>query len=336
MTDVTRRRIPEIDVVRGFALAGLPLVNLMLTVGENRYPDPDAFSAFVYHDLVYQRFLSIFCFLFGVSFALILRSASGRAERPRLVLARRLVVLLAIGIVQLLVLDGNLQLAVYAVLGLVVLLPLSYLPRHVQLVVGLALLAASMPIVEPDPEHAGNPLKVLAEWSGLLAIGASTVRYGIHADLARRGRQLRTALLVSVTLAVISNLLRLDPANVLGSVLAEIRLLSTSATYVVALLLLLRTRAVTALSAVFAPLGRMALTCFLTQAAAAMVFAALVDVRGWNYAAVTFGCTTAFVVAQAAVCAWWLRRYRYGPVEWLWRCATWLDVVPMRRTDLVR
>ncbi|WP_414672973.1 DUF418 domain-containing protein [Kribbella sp.] len=29
--------------------------------------------------------------------------------------------------------------------------------------------------------------------------------------------------------------------------------------------------------------------------------------------------------------ACWLRRFRYGPVGWLWRCATWLRIVPMRR-----
>ncbi|WP_225726181.1 MULTISPECIES: DUF418 domain-containing protein [unclassified Nocardia] len=66
------------------------------------------------------------------------------------------------------------------------------------------------------------------------------------------------------------------------------------------------------------------------QAAASAAFAAAFDVAGWNYPAVTFGCTEAFVVAQAVFYAWWLRRFRYGPCEWLWRCATWLTLVPMR------
>jgi uncharacterized membrane protein YeiB len=335
MTHMTRRRIPEIDVVRGFALAGLPLVNLVLTFGENRYPDPDAISSFIYHNLVLQRFVIIFTFLFGVSFALILHTASGRAARPRLVLVRRLVALFAIGMVQLFALDQNLQLAVYAALGLVVLLPLSYLTRRAQLIVGLALLAASMPIIEHDPENLGSPLKILLISAGLLALGASVVRYGIHADLARRGRQLRTTLLVAAVLAVTTTVLRPDTSNVLGSALPEIRLLSTSAVYVTALLLLLRTGISARLITVLAPLGRMALTCFLTQAAAAVVFVALVDVRGWNYAVLTFGGTAVFVAAQVIACSLWLRRFRYGPVEWLWRCATWLSIVPIRRTPVV-
>jgi uncharacterized membrane protein YeiB len=118
----------------------------------------------------------------------------------------------------------------------------------------------------------------------------------------------------------------------LGSAVAEVRLLSICATYVTVVLLLLRSRLGGALTAALAPIGRMALTCFLTQAAAAMVFAALVDVSGWSFGLVTFGITTAFVAVQAVVCTWWLRRFRYGPVEWLWRCATWLQLVPMRRS----
>jgi len=37
-------------------------------------------------------------------------------------------------------------------------------------------------------------------------------------------------------------------------------------------------------------------------------------------------------VLQAALAAWWLKRYHYGPLEWAWRSATWLSRdVPWRR-----
>ncbi|MCI2417890.1 hypothetical protein MOQ72_10685 [Saccharopolyspora sp. K220] len=42
---------------------------------------------------VQQRFHPIFAFLFGVSFALLLRSAAGRVARPRVLLLRRLLAL---------------------------------------------------------------------------------------------------------------------------------------------------------------------------------------------------------------------------------------------------
>jgi len=28
---------------------------------------------------------------------------------------------------------------------------------------------------------------------------------------------------------------------------------------------------------------------------------------------------------------WWLARYRYGPLEWLWRCLTYARFYPLRR-----
>ena len=37
---------------------------------------------------------------------------------------------------------------------------------------------------------------------------------------------------------------------------------------------------------------------------------------------------------QMVFAAWWLRRYHYGPLEWLWRSATWLSSgVPFKRHD---
>ena len=29
---------------------------------------------------------------------------------------------------------------------------------------------------------------------------------------------------------------------------------------------------------------------------------------------------------------WWLARFRYGPLEWLWRCLTYWKLFPIRRT----
>jgi uncharacterized protein len=70
-----------------------------------------------------------------------------------------------------------------------------------------------------------------------------------------------------------------------------------------------------------APVGRMALTNYLGQSL----------ILGWIFYGYGFGLfgklsvSTAFTIGvvvyamQAAISAWWLGRYRYGPVEWLWR-----------------
>ena len=40
----------------------------------------------------------------------------------------------------------------------------------------------------------------------------------------------------------------------------------------------------------------------------------------------------AVYVGQVPFSAWWLRRYRYGPVEWLWRTLMYGAAQPMRQT----
>jgi uncharacterized protein len=35
---------------------------------------------------------------------------------------------------------------------------------------------------------------------------------------------------------------------------------------------------------------------------------------------------------QLLLAAWWVRRYRYGPLEWLWRAGTYMTTaIPFRR-----
>jgi uncharacterized protein len=38
----------------------------------------------------------------------------------------------------------------------------------------------------------------------------------------------------------------------------------------------------------------------------------------------------AVFAAQVAFSHWWLARFRYGPMEWLWRGFTYRQVPPMR------
>ena len=37
------------------------------------------------------------------------------------------------------------------------------------------------------------------------------------------------------------------------------------------------------------------------------------------------------LVVQSVVARLWLRGFRYGPLEWVWRCLTWWTLVDIRR-----
>ena len=82
-----------------------------------------------------------------------------------------------------------------------------------------------------------------------------------------------------------------------------------------------------------APVGRMSVTNYMVQSAlGVIVFYGF----GLNMAmTATFAeCAVAGVVicvAQIIFSNWWMKRYYYGPVEWLWRTATWMKRVPLKR-----
>jgi uncharacterized protein len=46
--------------------------------------------------------------------------------------------------------------------------------------------------------------------------------------------------------------------------------------------------------------------------------------------AVNLVLTVAILAAQVALSAWWVRRFRFGPTEWLWRSLTYRCPQPMK------
>jgi uncharacterized protein len=81
-----------------------------------------------------------------------------------------------------------------------------------------------------------------------------------------------------------------------------------------------------------APAGRMALTCYLTQT---FIGAGLFYGIGLGWAGrvgPTWWPVIAVVVfsVQVTACAWWLQRFRFGPVEWSWRSLTYRRLQSMR------
>ena len=83
-----------------------------------------------------------------------------------------------------------------------------------------------------------------------------------------------------------------------------------------------------------APYGRMSLTGYTSQALFGVPFFYGFGLGMYRtvgpFHAVFFG--LAVFVVQCAFAHWWMKRFRYGPLEWLWRAATLrTTAVPMRR-----
>ncbi|MDO7847543.1 DUF418 domain-containing protein [Hymenobacter sp. M29] len=87
-----------------------------------------------------------------------------------------------------------------------------------------------------------------------------------------------------------------------------------------------------------APMGRMALTCYLTQSLIGVFLFYGIGLGWMGHVGPTllWPLAVAIIAAQLLACRWWLARFRFGPVEWLWRSLTYRQWQPLRRaTPLV-
>lgn len=82
-----------------------------------------------------------------------------------------------------------------------------------------------------------------------------------------------------------------------------------------------------------APMGRMALTHYLTQSVLGIaLFYGIGLGIGPRWGVAGWWLAWALIFAgQIAISHWWLARFRFGPVEWVWRSLTYGRSQPMRR-----
>jgi uncharacterized protein len=85
----------------------------------------------------------------------------------------------------------------------------------------------------------------------------------------------------------------------------------------------------------FAPVGRMALTNYLMHSIICIVLSYGFGLALWW----RIGASTAMAIAaviitlQIPISAWWLSRYRYGPIEWIWRRLTYGRPLELRESS---
>ncbi|HUE78584.1 MAG TPA: DUF418 domain-containing protein [Sphingomicrobium sp.] len=181
---------------------------------------------------------------------------------------------------------------------------------------------------------------------GRFALGAAIGRSGILDDVRKHLPLLRRiawiALPAGLVIGFLLQLVVLDivvfdqdwPKSLAQSLRSPAALILATG-YSAAIVVALHTRAGAKLFAPLAPVGRMALTNYLAQG---LIYAFVMFGVGPGLglagrigtSAVILICI-AFFAAQVAISHWWLARYRFGPMEWLWRALTYGERPPFRR-----
>lgn len=122
-------RVFEIDAVRGFALFGILMMNIMSFAGPHMedqltmntsdiYSGTNSIVIFLINTLVTSNFYTMFSFLFGLGFYIFLSRAEKKSGSTYLLFIRRMIILLVIGIIHAIFIWYGDILTVYAITGL--------------------------------------------------------------------------------------------------------------------------------------------------------------------------------------------------------------------------
>lgn len=177
---------------------------------------------------------------------------------------------------------------------------------------------------------------------GLFIAGLLIGRFGIHKSEDLMIKYSRMILPYSIAWVVVfySIVLSLPYIGVAGHALRVGTTLFMTYTnlgmmlmYLTGLTLLYYKTRVRRLLDVIAPVGRMSVTNYMAQSFIGVFlfygFGANLAVELTYLQCLLIGLLVASI--QIVFSNWWMRNYYYGPLEWVWRTATWFRSVPLKR-----
>ncbi|MCY7618573.1 DUF418 domain-containing protein [Bacillus pumilus] len=381
-----RDRVHFLDIVRGFALMGIILVNYFLIVDSAKGFDMEAND--VFHNLVNWfasgKFITLFSFLFGVGFMIFMDRAAQKVDSPNKLFARRLTILLGIGLLHVTFVWIGDILTHYAAAGflllffykrraktilywLITLFVIQLLTPFFAMLFNIINTVSSGKPVFADFELAShNSLTYLASigdrWTDMatMASGSFSIIYSMFLMFllgvyfvkmeffknmeAKKAIWNRIWVIFTIAFMItqsstiitavnpVENTLWMDMASALeqnGGLTGSMFYMSTLA------MLFLHVPQLRGALMVFTKVGRMSLTCYLLHSIiGTMLFlkygAGLVD---HLQPAGTFFMAIGVYVFLVLFSTLWLKRFKYGPMEFIWRQLTYGKVHDKPKTN---
>jgi uncharacterized protein len=198
-------------------------------------------------------------------------------------------------------------------------------------------------VVDTNEQLDGLPL-FLPFLLGAFLIGAALIRSGWLADPARHAQWFRRGrnfgLPVGFALMALSTALGTAPPNGrfgLGPAIQMVTYLLAglvlALAYGATLVILLNSRCGRWLGAWLAPAGRMALSNYLMQSLIGTLLFYGYGLGLWGKVGRAWQVLLVLSIysLQLGLSRWWLARFNYGPMEWLWRAITYWQLPAMRR-----
>ena len=393
-------RIVAIDILRGFALLGILIMNIQsFAMPAAAYSNPTVYGDLtganrwvwtLSHIFADQKFMTIFSLLFGAGIVLVSGKLDARGQRAWGLHYRRTFWLLLIGLAHAYLLWSGDILVAYALCGfwvywlrrlrpawqlalgiLVVSIPaflwlgmaaaMQFIPAETVQQLQADWQPAAETIADEVASYRGGWLAQMdarvpttvefqtvgllfwALWraGGLMLMGMALFRWGVLTG--RRARNFYVGMAIAglaiglpvVSVGVVQNFAHNwsmaysqfglgAQANYWGS-------LFVSAAYIGLLMLFARSRILPWLKNALAAVGRTALTNYLLQTilATAIFYGHGLGLFGSVERVGQIGIVVAIWAFQLVVSPLWLRYYRFGPFEWLWRSLSYWRLQPM-------
>jgi len=399
---LVRERLEVIDILRGFTILGILLVNMPLYGWPNWGPlrtmrtqlpggSLDEAASWFLWLFAEDKFYPLLSFLFGVGFSIQLARSDSRATNFLSIYRRRLLALLLIGLVHGLLLWSGDILVRYALIGFLL---LPFRERSPKTILVFAVILVFIPIVllplQQDVNQrlfahlVGTNVDYTELWNeslhayrhgtfaeislqrvratawgfswpiswlqilGLFLMGLYAGRREFLQNLQAHLTVVRKAFCWALPLSVGGMLVRAEVVklpSLLGPYLAgtgeevldTIGYLALSVIYATSIILLAQRVEWKPWLQPLAAVGRMALSNYLFQS---LVCTTLF----YSYGFGLFGkvgpfaglcLTIAIYTSQALFSVEWLRYFRFGPLEWIWRSLTYGKLQPMRLASSV-
>ncbi|MDW8563791.1 MULTISPECIES: DUF418 domain-containing protein [Staphylococcus] len=338
-------RINLIDVIRGIAIIGILLINIhFFEPSDIKSIKINTFDSKMvnYIELFsLNKFHFIFAFLFGVSTSIFINNLQ-KKQLTIWVHIRRMILLFIAGALSSFLWDGDI-LKIYAVMGIVLLL-FQKLSNIIKLNSGILLIVFGnlLPILIKLMEirgihipHLVNSfilLMVMLSTLGHMLLGQALYHLGIFTNrdlLPKLKIYWLVFLLITIILWTISLFIQnqgmLHTFNQNSGPIVGMF-------YILSIVLMYQFRSFQKLLSLFIPYGKMAFTNYLGQTIIGVVI--LTPIFS-SYTVHVYGMLllyTFVIVFQIIFSFIWMHYFLFGPLEWLWRCGTYLKIQPIKRS----
>ncbi|NMF00352.1 DUF418 domain-containing protein [Aneurinibacillus aneurinilyticus] len=386
-------RMITLDIIRGFALLGIFLVNMPTFHSPDfirqLYDLPQNLSSVdkvvnLFFSLFIQtKFYTIFSFLFGLGFYVFMNRAEQKGLKVYRLFSRRLLILFLFGLLHLIFLWYGDVLHAYAIVGFALLLfykrsnkvilgwafgllfvfyciPIAQLlfesPSYIieKQTTGITKLNEAVKIYQDATYVDWLAYRVKTEVSFVL--GSSPIMFfvvlpmflfglyagqkGIFQQSAEHTTFVRRvwsfSLLLSVPLTILVACLELGllsfgmRQSIVSQLFTSLSGLTLCFFYISSLTLLVQKDGWQKYLRIFSFTGQMALTNYVMQTMVSLLIVSIFHLFNNISSAAGFLLCLVIYLFQVIFSFFWLKRYRFGPLEWLWRSLTYGYVQPIK------